>query len=67
MKKQKKKDTGKIVQIGLRKLSVYKDYVNGTITVLEYDKEVYHGNPYGYHKWIREQKKILAISRTKSR
>jgi len=62
-----KKNSGQLVQVGLRKFSVFKDYENSTITVLEGDKEVFHGKPQDYHRWIRKGRKLLAISRTKSK
>ena len=64
---KKKKNPGQVVKVGLRTFNVYKDYENNIITVLENNKEAYHGPSHRYHKWLREQKEILAISRTKSK
>jgi len=63
---KEKKPKPQIVEFGLRKIEVYKDYNNNTITALEGGEEVYHGPSSGYHKWLRGEKRILAISRTKS-
>ena len=56
-----------IIKLGMRKIEVYKDYENNTITVLEGSEEVYYGPSSGYHRWLRGEKRILAISRTKSK
>ena len=55
---KQKKSKGVTVKIGERTITAYKYYDNNTITAIEDGKEVYHGNPRAYHKWIREQKKL---------